>query len=67
MIIRITVNTITSIDTFIVMNRKLIITTEGTPKGTGTNRETTPIDIERRENLQNAMGIRINNLFTIGY
>lgn len=63
MIIETTTNTITNIDTFIVMIRKHIITIEDIPKEIGTNLETTPIDIEKRENLQNAMGTRINNLF----
>lgn len=63
MTIKTTTNTITNIDTFIVMIRKHIITIEDTPKGIGTNPETTPIDTEKRENLQNAMGTRINGLF----
>ena len=61
MTIKTTANTITNIDIFIVMIRKYIITTEGTPKGIGTNPETTRIDIEKRENLQNAMGTRISS------
>lgn len=62
MTIKTTTNIITNIDTFIVMIRKHIITVEGTPKGIGTSPETTPIDTEKRENLQNATGTRINNL-----
>lgn len=62
MTIRTTVNTILSIGTFIVMIRKHTTTTEGTPKGIGTNPGITPIDIEKRESLQNDMGIRTNAL-----
>lgn len=62
MTIRIT-DTITSIDTFIVMIRKHIITTEDTPKEIGTNPEIIHIGTEKKENLQNAMGTRISNLF----
>lgn len=60
--IRITINTILSIGTFIVMIRKHIITTEGTPKGIGINPEITPIDTEKRETPQNDMGIRTRAL-----
>lgn len=60
--IKITINTILSIDTFIVMIRKHIITTEGTPKGIGTNPGITLIDTEKRESLQSDMGIKIDTV-----